>query len=188
MDTSLLRIFQLQIRDQCTFLLFAAQELEDAMRDLNASEQGFDSASRTEIFDRIFYAIQNLLNAGANISKILWGQKGRFSKERQRLRESIGVSDESQLRQVTMRNHFEHMDERIDRWWVESPNKNHIDKHIGSIRGFEGSNSKDVFRMFNPDTAEVIFWSEKFNIQNLVTEAKAILPKAETEWMKPHWE
>jgi hypothetical protein len=105
MDTFHLRVFQIQVLDQCQFLLLSANEVNQGLTQSDTN--------------RVFYGIQNLLNAGANISKILWGQGGKRSEQRKRLRDSIGISDESPLREVTMRNHFEHMDERIDRWWSE---------------------------------------------------------------------
>ena len=59
-----------------------------------------------------------MLNAGANISKAFWGSGGKLAVERKPLRDSIGIDDKSPLRAVTMRNNFEHFDERIDRWWT----------------------------------------------------------------------
>ncbi len=175
MDTFHLRIFQSQVLDQCHFVLMAAA---DVNRGLNAKS--------TQI---VLYGIQNLLNAGANISKMLWGQKGKFSDQRMRLRESIGIADDSPLRNVNMRNNFEHMDERIDRWWAQSKARNHVDKVIGpknsTILGVEPT---DMFRMFDPTTAEVIFWGEEFNLQSLVGEVERIMPLLQREANKPHWD
>src|SRR5690606_578758 len=117
MDTFHLRIFQRQVLDQCLYLLASARDVNQGLAENNTN--------------RVFYGIQNLLNAGANISKMLWGQRGRKAEQRQRLRDSIGISDNSPLREVTMRNHFEHMDERIDRWWSKSLRHNYADKNIG---------------------------------------------------------
>lgn len=174
MDTFHLRIFQRHVRDQCRFLVAAAH-------DLNAGLAAHDT-------DRVLCSIQNLLNAGANVSKMLWGSKGKKAQERKRLRDSIGVSDDSPLREVTMRNHFEHMDERIDRWWAESPTHNHADAIIGPRNTIAGLEPIETFRWFDPMTKEVIFWGEGFNVQALVSEAEGLLPKLQEEADKPHWD
>ena len=54
----------------------------------------------------VFYATQNLLNAAANVSQALWGQGGSLSAERKELRDSIGITDDSPLSVVTMRNNL----------------------------------------------------------------------------------
>ncbi|WP_376742352.1 hypothetical protein [Ensifer canadensis] len=81
MDVFHLRIFQRQVLDQCRFLLLAAAGVNEGL-------QGGDS-------DQTLFSIQNLLNAGANISKMLWGQRGKHEKARKRLRDSIGIADVS---------------------------------------------------------------------------------------------
>jgi hypothetical protein len=174
MDTFLLRVFQRQVLDQCNFLLLSAKEIDAGLAMGNP--------------DHILYGIQNLLNAGANISKMLWGQKGKFANKRTRLRESINVADDSPLRNVNMRNNFEHMDERLDRWWADSKAHNHADMIIGPKNSFVGIEPTDMFRMFDPHTTDVIFWGEEFNIQALVNEAQRILPLLQAEADKPHWD
>jgi hypothetical protein len=117
LDPALLHAFQKQVELQCRFLLIAAKDVNDKLPSRNT--------------EAVFYALQNLLNAGANISKALWGQGGKLSDQRKILRESVGIDDASPLRQVTMRNNFEHFDERLDRWWAESKNHNQADLNIG---------------------------------------------------------
>ncbi|WP_276118513.1 hypothetical protein [Pararhizobium qamdonense] len=162
MDKHLLRIFQMQVLDQCKYLL--------------ASAKGIDAGLANMDVDQTMYFLQNLLNAGANISKMLWGQRGKKANDRALLRASIGISDGSPLRQVTMRNNFEHMDERIDKWWRESENKNYVDKNFGSKESFLTNQPIDKFRIFDPKSRDIIFWGEEFSTQDLVTEALRIMP------------
>jgi hypothetical protein len=112
MDIMLLRLFQSQVEFQCRVAISAAV-------DLNAGLAKLDHT-------KVFGAIQNLLNAAANISKACWGTKGKLSVEREPLRDSIGVTDASPLQEVNMRNNFEHFDERLDRWW-----RIHTSQHSG---------------------------------------------------------
>ncbi len=104
MDLMLLRIFQGQVRDQCRFAQLAHDEL---MRQLASSEPNMD---------QIWYSLQNLLNAVANLSKAFWGQKGKLSQKREPLRQSLGVTEPSALQSPDMRNNFEHFDDRLEKW------------------------------------------------------------------------
>jgi hypothetical protein len=174
MDTMLLRVFQRQVLLQCKFVLLASQEV-------NASLITGD-------ITRTFYAIQNLLNAAANISKALWGQAGKKADERKLLRESIGISDNSPLRKILIRNDFEHFDERLTTWWAQSPNHNLMDLNLGPLRtAVRGISEQDMFRGFNPQTGDVMFWGTDFNLNVVVQEVTRILPILEVETRKPHW-
>lgn len=175
METMLLRIFQRQIRLQCKFLLVAAHDLNCAVKNADV--------------EHTFYALQNLLNSAANISKGLWGQhrKVEIALARKPLRDSIGIDDSSPLRDTNMRNHFEHFDERLDRWYSTSQNHNHMDLFVGPKNMITGNTTDDKFRHFDPTTTDMLFWGQTFNIQKIVNEAQRILPKLEEESGKPHW-
>ena len=174
MDLMLLRLFQQQILFQCKSMLFAAKDIDESLKKKDTTS--------------LFYAIQNLLSAAANISKALWGQGGKFSQKRKTLRDSIGVDDNSPLKNVTMRNNFEHLDERLEKWWKESPRHNHFDLSIMPKSAVQGIDSIDWFRVFDPITADLYFWSQEFNIKDLISEILKILPKLQEEAQKPHWE
>jgi hypothetical protein len=174
MELMLLRTFQRQVARQCRYLLISADEVTQALQNRNV--------------EHVFYALQNMLNAGANISKALWGQGGKFTEQRKPLRDSIGVEDGSPLKGVTMRNNFEHFDERLDRWWSNSTHHNHADYLIGSPSMINGIQETDKFRHFDPHTWTVTFWGQEFNLQKIIDEVRKIAPKLEEEANKPHWE
>jgi hypothetical protein len=173
MDIFLLRVFQRQVLLQCKFLMLAANEVNQGLK--------------LKDTDRTFYALQNMLVAGANIAKSLWGGGGKLEAQRKPLRDSIGISDSAQLRNVTMRHNFEHLDERLDRWWKESKQHNHIDLSIGPSDMISGTAEMDKFRHFDPVTTDMIFWGEQFNLQQIVNEVQMILPRLQVEANKPHW-
>jgi hypothetical protein len=85
----------------------------------------------------VFYGVQVILTCAANVSKALWGQGEQWSCERREIRESIGVTDESPFRSVTMRNHYEHFDERIEKWERQSKCHSYADLNIGPQSGFD---------------------------------------------------
>lgn len=169
-----LRVFQGQLRDQCRFSIISAELI--------------NSALQSEDMDGIWFGLQSFLSSSANIAKMLWGSGGKLANERQRLRESLGVDENSPLRDVSMRNNFEHIDERIDRWWTDSPKHIFVDKNLGNVNAIAGPGLIDRFRMYDPETTDLTFWGETFNVQSIVNEIERILPNVEREAAKPHWE
>src|SRR5688500_14131459 len=99
LDSLLLRAFQQQLDLQGQFVILAQHDAERGLPDIENDPE------------RTFYGLQNMLNAAANISKALWGKPGTNSALRAK-RESIGVSDDSPLRPLRMRNNYEHYDEK----------------------------------------------------------------------------
>jgi hypothetical protein len=175
MELILLRMFQRQVLSQCEYVMLAAE-------DVNAGLNGPD-------LNRVFFSLQNLLTAAANASKALWGpQHNRdTAAARKPLRDSIGVRDDSPLKQVTMRNHYEHFDERLDTWWKKSKNHHSVDREIGPSGSFLGFDPLDMFRWFDPTAAKLEFWGQSFDIQAVINEVRRILPKLREEANKPHW-
>ena len=60
MDLMLLRIFQLHVLDQCTFMIMSADQVNLGLQ--------------TSDVTLVFFGLQNLVNAAANVKKALWGQ------------------------------------------------------------------------------------------------------------------
>jgi len=127
-DPRLLRLFQSEVDLQCIFVRMAADDLEDALKghDVQATTSpGNQSVIVHEIDnDRVWYCIQALLVAAANVAKLLWPQPDRvtsadFPDRGKALRESLGgVGEFSQLHWNLrkLRNHLEHFDERLESW------------------------------------------------------------------------
>lgn len=176
MDRLLLGMFQRQVSLQCRFVVLASEQL-------NAS------LGRRDV-EQVFYAIQGMLNAAANVSKALWGGKNAgMAAQRAELRTSLGVTDASAFMTVSMRNNFEHFDERIDKWWRESKRKNALDLFVCPSSAVVGYDSIDRFRWLNQETGVLTFWSEEFNLNDILTEAKRIsdlFPEAQglPPWVK----
>ena len=86
-----------------------------------------------------------------------------------------------------MRNKFEHFDEKLDEWWRTSPRHNYLDTSVMPPRSVQGIDEKDMFRVLDPTTKELVFWGERFDVQAIVDEVCRVLPIAEFEAAKPHW-
>jgi|SRR5690348_9700266 len=176
METFLLRVFQRQVAKQCFAALMAAQVAQAALNQGGAEQDAF------------WASVQNCLTAVANISKALWGQGGKYSKERKPLRDSLGVPNASPLKLTSMRNNFEHFDERLDKWYATSTSRNHLDYMIGSPNVVKGMADIDMFRVFDNTTGDVVFWGKRYPLKLIVAEVQRLKAIAEAEAAKPHWD
>lgn len=187
-DIELLYVFREQVKFQCLALVEASETLDRTVQALATA----DAAPF-----RVWIAIQNLLTAAANISKALWGSKGRRADDRALLRDLLAVPDDSPLRGVDLRNHFDHYDERIDLWWATGsrlyldwaiippsdtdPDIQAItDRATVAIGEPEGDvPPTDVFKIYVPENGTVLFWGERFKLPVLVEAARDLLAEIE---------
>lgn len=174
MELMLLRIYQREIARQCEFVVLAVMDINRALATRTTSD--------------VWMSVQTLLVAAANISKLCWGQAGSKTEERMALRDSLGITDESVLKATRFRNHFEHFDQRIEEWWLESDTHNFFDDSIGQRNTITGVTDKDVFRWLDPQSGNLEFWGEQYSIPQVIAEVQRIRPIAQAESMKPHWE
>ncbi|MCM3573273.1 hypothetical protein M3172_08705 [Mesobacillus subterraneus] len=177
MDKMVLRIFQREVQKQCEFALTSTMYINDFFKN--------DSSAHN---NQLWYFVQNFLISTANVSKLLWGSKSTIAM-RQVLRESLGVDEDSPLKIRDFRNHFEHYDERVERWASSSTNRNFIDSNIGPIRAFGNAfNQEDFFRNFDPELMAITFQGQTYELQPIVDELAKLHDIAKFEGDKPHWE
>jgi len=131
-------------------------------------------------------SVQYLLTSTANISKSLWGQSGKLRVEREPLRRSLEVPDDSPLEATDLRNDLEHIDERLDRWYARSTSHNYIDANIGPAGSIVGIARANIFRHYDPATGVVTFWGRDYSIPAIVEALNTLRPIVERESMKPH--
>lgn len=155
MDTRKLNLFVRQVQLQCKFALRARKDLATSLR-----FQGDTTWA--------FYHIQSLLNASANISKLLDPKN-----ERAPLRVALQVDEESILVSSEirdMRNNYEHFDERIDRWWNRSKGETFIDLLLGEFPFTYSSEDVKVFRAYDDGMDRVLFWGTNIPLPELMDE------------------
>ena len=159
MDKQKIKVFQFQVLLQCQFIVQAAKLSENN--------------------EYLWFSLQMILVSAGNISKALWGQSGRYERERQPLRDTIKVNDSSPLKILNMRNDWEHFDERIDEWWLKSESRMFYDRNVGF--NFSDRSPIDIFRNWDPEKQELVFWGKKLNIKEIVCEIERIMPLLENE-------
>lgn len=147
--------------DQCQFLLLSYDNIT----------QYKDHKNNTIVF----YNIQNFLISASNLSKTLWGDK-KDDIIRKEIREELGLKDDSPLKCRKMRNHFEHINERIDKHFSENENIAFADRFIcpRSALRFSGDR-KSIYRHFDLEEKTIYFWDEPCNFELIKNEVLSIL-------------
>ena len=160
------KIFSDEIKRQCEFSFIALKQMECGLQNKDVN--------------LIWYSIQNFLVAIANISKILWPipkYKGRGEE----LRKKLKISENSLIKSRKFRNHFEHFDERLEKWLKTTKHYNYVDSNIGDIKLIKGIDVEDIHRNFNPNTMELIFRGEKYDLQAVKKEVEKIYKNLDLE-------
>lgn len=176
MKSLILKRLQAEVARQCQFAIWAFQDLEQAIQPENLSRE------------RIWFSVQALLVAAANVSKTLYSPpkqskkgfaeisdnapKGKELAEiKKALRENLGVAENSILisKEVTgIRNVFEHFDERLYTWATLSKRHNMVDSCIGDMSSIEGIDPNDYLRNLNPNTWELTFQGKAYNLKTII--------------------
>jgi hypothetical protein len=113
-------------------------------------------------FDHIevWCAIQSVLVAAGNVSKILWPHK-KCAARGEYLRKLLNVDKSNLLSDRKLRNHFEHYDERIEDCFKGQSSAVYSDL---AIDPFNKSIWGNQHRAYNPLTQTVTFRGESFNL------------------------
>ncbi len=172
MESFVETIYLEELQTQCDWALAATNGLNQCL-----SASGPDSTAH---FFR--FAAAMLQHAGL-ASKLLWppgsrlGYKNKRAKVRaQYLRQVLNIDDTHELKNRSLRDHFEHYDERLDDWLANSPNRIFVNNVIGprSIIGGNAIQDHEIIKLFNPETKELVFRGSPYNVQQIVNAVQDI--------------
>lgn len=143
----------------------------------------------TEVYDKdsdsveFFREMTALLLHAGSLSRILWppmtGKKEVRLRTKSRgahLRRVLGVGDDSPLNDRTLRNHFEHFDERLDEWAELIGSGHPMDlyffcggDHQGGQQALRDALRKEqLLRGFDPTTETIFFHGDPFDVHALL--------------------
>ena len=122
-------------------------------------------------------AIQSILIAAANVSKILWPPRKKSALRGETLRKLLGVDARNPLSDRNFRNHFEHYDERIEDWFKEEGSAVYIDSRIDPFDSFWGSNPANFHRGYDPVTKTLTFRGESTDLAAILSALQEIREK-----------
>jgi hypothetical protein len=158
-DSLELRIFQREAWFQCEYIGIAAEALRRV-------EADYDSPVG-DVTLQVWFYVTAILGSAANLSKLFWGSQGKKAHERGRLRQTLGVSDPSCLEPTSLRNAFEHLDEKLKLWLYQQ----------GASATIEDYGRE--FGEYVPQTGTVEFRDRSVSLRAIVEEANRIRPIAE---------
>ncbi len=183
MDDFLLRIYLDQAKEECEAAFGAIKALNAALA----------SSGHTDPFG----PAQAFVHHAAAVSRIFWPPGARDKKARQRsqrrgelLRQAIGLHSPHAVQARTLRDHFEHFDERLDDWAERSKNRCIVKRLVGQRRAIAGDaiSDEDIIHHYDPTTNVYAFRGEKFDVQALATGLDDIYAKvkAKLQTIWPH--
>jgi hypothetical protein len=138
-----------------------------------AAERLVTSTDQVDSVD-IWSAIQSILVAAGNVSKILWPARRRYDPRGTMLRELLGVDEDSALSDRKLRNHFEHYDERLEDWLSSNHSVVYVDQIIGSLSGYLRDFPQNAHRNYDPATQILAFRGEAISLRSLLESLKEI--------------
>lgn len=126
-----------------------------AAEDLPSTPDNFDPIE-------VWRAIQSILVAAGNVSKILWPQK-KYAKRGNQLRSMLNIEESNLLSDRKFRNHFEHYDERIEEWFEKNSSASYSDPVIDPFKPIWGKLTVR-HRTYNPVTQVLTFRGESVDL------------------------
>ncbi len=132
----------------------------------------------TDHFDEIevWCSIQSILVAAANVSKILWPPK-KYDERGEKLRKQLNVGDSNPLSDRSIRNHFEHYDERIEDWFENNSSAVYMDSSIDPFESIRDRSFANYHREYNPVTQILTFRDESVDLAAVLNALKEIRHK-----------
>jgi hypothetical protein len=142
---------------------------EIALQSKIAQRAGERLQATRDHFDKleVWSSIQLILVAAANVSKILWPEK-KYTSRGEKLRSILNIEQNNLLADRKFRNHFEHYDDRIERWFNEQPSAVYEDLEINPFQSIRGITDHNKNRLYNPIIQTIEFRGESFHLGKLL--------------------
>lgn len=155
MDDFFIKIYTDQIKDQ-----------------LNETELCFEDVKNNPIDNSVvFRAIHHFLVHVSNVVKLIQPNTkddNDFRKYRAiSLKKAYPDLPTLNPNEIHVRNDYEHYDERIDYWVINSKNHNYADKNIGPVTAIKGLDPKDNFRWFDNAKMTLYFCGREYHLNYL---------------------
>jgi hypothetical protein len=164
MDERVRHVFVREVERQSSYALMGFNDLNAAL------------AARAT--DRIWYSLQSILIAAGNVSKLLWPAKA-YEARGVELRKDLQVAEDSVLAPRTFRNHFEHFDERLEKWASSTGGRIFVDSNIGPPGMISGLDETLFLRNLDTKNLAVTFQGDSYSLQPIATALVELRGRAE---------
>ena len=156
------QVFLGEIELQCRLASIAAERLK-------TSHDRFDALE-------MWGAIQSILVASANVSKILWPRRA-YAARGAHLRSLLSLGRDHPLSERTFRNHFEHYDERSEKWLTNVQTSVYTDQVIGELPWPLRDFPQNAHRHFDPASLTISFRGESLSLSELLRSLADVLAR-----------
>ena len=165
MDKSLVEVLLSEIKNQC-------EMVRTAVEGINNFQNEEDVPSR-----HLWFNVQGLLVATANISKILWNYSRDEIEEVSYLKGLLNLSDNSKIKSRFFRNLFEHYDEYLIDWGSNSGSRSIATSNImpKEMRLTFPVPIENTFKTYYSDINTVAFQNREYALQPVIDEIALIL-------------
>jgi len=173
MEERVRRIFLSEAGWQCNFALIAVGDLKQALQ--------------TQDEERIWYSLHAFLVAAGNISKLLWPGRNKtprkpkvqgrpqIPKRGEELRAHLSIPKDSPMVARRVRNHFEHLDERLEAWAAQPQTGLYGTPWVGPPRDlFKDDTVKHFFRNFDKRTFTLTFCGEVYELRPIIKAVRGL--------------
>ncbi|HEX9413751.1 MAG TPA: hypothetical protein VF916_09635 [Ktedonobacterales bacterium] len=178
MRHEVLRVYLQEIQNQCTIAQQAVQDMSSLLGDAYTGTL-FGGQSAQAV--RFWYALQSFLTAVARISNLLWPGAGKRGEDKHtkafranrghELCAILELDHRSVLYPRVLRDHVEHLDERLDRWAQEVEVTGDLALYVRMIQPGSattiGLDPARCFLFFDANAHRVTFMGEEFELPPL---------------------
>lgn len=167
---------------QLIYLDYAKSECEGC----HAAIIAFNAALSRTGGDDPFVHARTLVHRAAAVSRIFWPPGSRDKKARRRaqsrgdiLRNLLQIPSGHAIQARTLRDHFEHFDERLDDWAERSKNRNIVQRLLGPRNAIGGDaiQNDDIIDHYDPVTKIYAFRGEGFDFQAIASGIRDLYEK-----------
>ena len=175
---------------QCLYAFVA--EIE---RQAGQAVKALDRACQSKSSMEAHYHLNAFLSARTAVTRLLWPKprpSDRYREESIRrgkmLRAVLALDADTVavLKNQDFRNHFEHYDQRLDIWAIESERHNLADTNTGPVTMISGIEPTDVLRHFVPDGPDIHFAGRTEQLAPIATALRHLrdAAKAQDPWLR----
>jgi len=186
MERMLLSLFVGTVNEQSRFGITATENINGALATLQGAD-GRDHKQHTFASEALWLWLHTLLNSAANVSKVLFPADHRRLPDKRKtvevdpalkhrgelVRRFLQTDETSPLRteERKLRNHLEHLDERLEDWWITDPHHNIVRRMIGPLQGaIVGLPQASIFEQYDPEQKAVAFRGDVYHLEPVVAE------------------
>jgi len=165
LDRMLVDVLMTEIKSQCEMVKIAVEGINE-----------FHNVEGVPI-RKLWFNVQGLLVATANISKILWNYEREEPEEVTYLKELLKIEDSSKIKSRFFRNLFEHYDRHLIDWSKSRTSNSFATSNVMQKSMPLGMPVENTFKTYYSDVNSIMFQRKEYELQPVIKEIARIYEK-----------